>query len=377
MTRRVPLGRLLPALLALAVAIDVCGHILPTEWVAFRAWEVVTRYPLGEGHFTPNAHYVNDRAFGDLAAIANRPDWRSYHREEFTVDAFGFRQNAAAVSTASFNDVVIGDSFAAGSGLSDDETLSAQLEIATRRRVFNGGSLPIDLRHLEPLLDRLRLVNGVVFYEYLERDDLPSQRAVRTAAAVQSASVFKVLSLSAKAWEGLWRVCPLTIESQSLYKRFENRGVFPDTSSSRVVEERLSAGSRMLFVPSEVANFTRARVMDLSGVLTLQSALRARGVELRVVLVPEKYTVYAPLLARPPAEPAALYLDALEQRLHAADVPVVNLLPVFRRTAAADLVAGRSLYLADDTHWNAAGVRLAAETIRARWPSLNSQPAVF
>lgn len=357
------LGRVLPVVLVLAVAIDVCSHVLPTDWFAFRAWEVVTRYPLGEGHFTPNAHYLNDRAYGDLAAIANRPDWRSYHREEFTVDAHGFRQNARNVAHTIANDLVIGDSFAAGSGLSDDETLSAQLETLTARRVFNGGSMPIDLRHLEPLVDRLHMENGVVFYEYLERDDVPGQGAVRTTAALQSEGLFSVARLSTKAWEGFWRVCPATIVSQNLYKKFENRGVFPDSSSARVVEGHLSNGMRMLFVPSEVAGLSRPRVIDLAGVLTLQAALRARHLELRIILVPEKYTVYAPLLAQAPADPEVLYLNALEQRLRDADVPVVNLLPTFRRAAVAEAAAGRSLYLADDTHWNASGVRLAAETI--------------
>src|SRR5262247_2421093 len=58
------------------------------------------------------------RASGDLAALSNRPALREFRREVFTTDAHGFRNPDI---------VVFGDSFAAGSGVSDDETLSAQL----------------------------------------------------------------------------------------------------------------------------------------------------------------------------------------------------------------------------------------------------------
>jgi len=219
------------------------------------------------------------------------------------------------------------------------------------------------LRHLEPLLDRLRMTDGTVFYEYLERDGLPTPQAVRTTAAVSSAAVFSVVSRSVKAWEGFWRVCPTAIVSQDLFKRFENRGFFPDTSSGRVIDRQLTNGSRMLFTPSEVANLHLARTADVSGVLTLQAALRARRMALKVVLVPEKYTVYAPLLEHPPADPDELYLNHVEQQLRSANVPVVNLLPAFRLEAVTAAAAGRAVYFSDDTHWNAAGVRLAVGTI--------------
>ena len=42
-----------------------------------------------------------------------------------------------------------------------------------------------------------------------------------------------------------------------------------------------------------------------------------------------------------------------------ANVPVVNLLPVFAQATAQ----GQRLYWRDDTHWNDAGIRLAAQEL--------------
>ena len=52
-------------------------------------------------------------------------------------------------------------------------------------------------------------------------------------------------------------------------------------------------------------------------------------------------------------------LAAIAQGLDAAGVPVVNLMPVFQEATAR----GERLYWRDDTHWNDAGIRLAAEEL--------------
>ena len=87
--------------------------------------------------------------------------------------------------------------------------------------------------------------------------------------------------------------------------------------------------------------------------------LRARNITLVVLLVPEKEQVHAAALAS--ADRAALscgvpLLAEIETDLGATGVPVVNLMPVFQAATAS----GHRLYWRDDTHWNDAGIRLAA-----------------
>ena len=92
---------------------------------------------------------------------------------------------------------------------------------------------------------------------------------------------------------------------------------------------------------------------------------RERGETLVVLLVPEKEQIH--LRALSPADQAALaggpeLLAEIEAGLEATGTPVVNLMPVFQKATAA----GQRLYWRDDTHWNDAGIRLAAEELWRR-----------
>ena len=89
---------------------------------------------------------------------------------------------------------------------------------------------------------------------------------------------------------------------------------------------------------------------------------RERGETLVVLLVPEKEQVH--VRALPLADQKALargpeLLAAVQTGLESNGVPAVNLLPVFQEATTR----GTRLYWRDDTHWNDAGIRLAAEEL--------------
>lgn len=88
---------------------------------------------------------------------------------------------------------------------------------------------------------------------------------------------------------------------------------------------------------------------------------RQQGIHLIVLLIPEKEQVYrewipAQALDAPPPSPLAPLAQALAEH----DVRVINLLPPFRQA----MEAGELVYWRDDTHWNAQGIRIAAEQVR-------------
>ncbi len=94
----------------------------------------------------------------------------------------------------------------------------------------------------------------------------------------------------------------------------------------------------------------------------LSQGFQERGMTLVVLLVPEREQMY--LRALPPEEQAGLMhgselMEEIESRLTREGTPVVNLMPIFRNATEQ----GRRLYWRDDTHWNDAGIRLAAEEI--------------
>ena len=97
-------------------------------------------------------------------------------------------------------------------------------------------------------------------------------------------------------------------------------------------------------------------------VARVAAGFRARGQVLVVLLVPEKEQIHAAALPAPDqaalAVGPALFAE-IEAGLQAAGTPVVNLMPAFQQATAQ----GRRLYWRDDTHWNDAGIRLAAEEL--------------
>lgn len=101
----------------------------------------------------------------------------------------------------------------------------------------------------------------------------------------------------------------------------------------------------------------------VEAITELDRICRDRGTRLVVVFIPEKEQVYRDALparwnsAARPLPPSSL--DPLAGRLEANGILAVNLLPEFRAAAGR----GVRTYWRDDTHWNQAGIDLAAEIV--------------
>jgi hypothetical protein len=115
-------------------------------------------------------------------------------------------------------------------------------------------------------------------------------------------------------------------------------------------------------------------------IVHFRNQLAERGIRLLVVPVPGKPSVYPDrLTSRVPAcgppqaaefrTPTADLLEALARR----DVATVDLLAVFRQARRGELPNGE-LYLARDTHWTPAGMRLAAEAVAGKLRELGWAP---
>jgi hypothetical protein len=83
-----------------------------------------------------------------------------------------------------------------------------------------------------------------------------------------------------------------------------------------------------------------------------------------VLVVPNRATVYAPLLAQPRDVSESLAtLEDLAHALQNAGVPSVSLETRFARDAAFLLDQKKYLYFLDDTHWNGNGTAIAADEL--------------
>ena len=368
-------GFLVPALLAATLVVDVALRwMVPVDRVSYRVWEAMRAFG-AEAPFRAHARYDRPRVYGNLAAIGNVPDLRRYHRIVFTSDSLGYHNAPELAARGGVAALLFGSSFAAGTEVNDDETLAAQLTRLTGSAVYNAAPGDPAPARLEELADRLGMERGVVIYEYVEGSGAPpidavppDAESVRCRAMLGPWSTPAICARLTRLRQRL-RISPLAVFAARAHRRVEDDRWLPNRSADRVLRRRLVNGREMLFLAEErgiiaQAQLSEAPVARYAAWLGARLALQHR--ELLVVLVPQKYTVYGPLLER--SGGAALpddggYVDRLEARLRERGIAVVNVTGPLRDAARTALARDTYVYWLDDTHWNAAGVRVAAEAV--------------
>ena len=373
--RRWRLAVVLPALTASLFLADVASRLMPFDWFTFRAWEAMTHGARG-GPFEANKRYSQQGTYGDLAAMSNLPAFRVYRRETFTTDALGLRNPPALYAQGGAQAILLGDSLAAGSGVSDANTLAAQLTARTGRPVYSVAPMRLDPGGITRLAQRLGMAKGLVIYQHRSADPPPAVGAVmavtrESGRLTMGDRIDQLVSMPAP---------PLQILVNRAMKRVQNDRILANPFAREAFVATLQNGDRMLFAATE-PGFFRATWPNLSPDLVAgidrtvgsyawyRDRLHADGLDLLVVLVPVKYVVYRPLLLGGDAHAPhpSLYLEVLERQLRRADIHVINLSDEFLEAAAQRLADRQYLYWLDDTHWNAGGIQVAANRIAAEW----------
>jgi hypothetical protein len=365
------IGRIIPLIIAVAFLVDFTARFIPLDWLSFRAWEALARYHAPCGPFRANALYENPLSYGDLTSLGNLPRYRQYRQEIFSTDSFGFRRNShLKPAPAKYDILVVGDSFMVGTGVNDDETLSAKLEQHLGVGVYNGAAgfeAYATLNDILSLARRLNIAKGTVLYEYYQQHNLPHREYLTgDTYSKNEDSCLDWQTRFSIGYEGFVEVSPLQILGQRIFKKLHNDSILPNPYRSGVVVKTLENGEPILFYPKDVATSrVKRRGVDVSGFKALDAELKKHNLRLVLLLVPTKYTIYRSLLKDDDIKESApgSYLDVVEKSLREADIPVVNLLSSFKQKAAEDYKSNMYIYWRDDTHWNARGVELAAQEI--------------
>jgi hypothetical protein len=354
--------------------LDLVLRFIPLDPLTFRAWEAMLRhYPNAVGPFIPNKHYHRDNSYGGIAGIGNLPTLRHYHSVDFTTDASGFH-NPPALAQGNAIGIVVGDSFAVGSELPEDQSLSAQLTERFGGYFYNAGSpQPLHLRSLEAVAQSLQLQHGLVIFEFLESralQDPPSATPDGARGAVQT-FLFRVLG---QEWTDRLGTplnelhsSPLQALSAKLVKKIQDNILLPNSFASFVIQEKLSNGEPIVFLPAEFKSppDPRKAAERWAAYFGWYSAqLRKDGLDLIVLLVPNRSTIYAPLFAQPRDVSASrATLEDFASALQNAGVHYVSLEPRYANDAAILLEQKKYLYFLDDTHWNGTATAIAADEI--------------
>lgn len=371
------LGRVLPITLAMFLSADVAARFFPLDSLCFQAWECMTRFQEPGSIFEAHRQFHSSRTHGNLSNMGNLPALREYRPQVFTTDVYGFR-NSPALSERPPDGIVVGDSFVAGYGISDDETFPVRLSAATGLRMYNAGGPYAYLQTVRALKARLGMHQGPVVVVWTEAepvDQLSHAAAIAEEGDVETRLLNAVLAERGdrlRSWlRGWWYTSPARIVAEKAFLALANDRILPNVYASRVAERRVQSGKAMLFYPSDVDGFHRHRDIGEARdyLMSTSTALSREGMEPLVLLAPSKYTVYYPILTEPkpaPGDPVHP-LTVLEADLRAHGIPALDLTPSFQEAARRGLADGHDIYWRDDTHWNGLGTALAADLARRAW----------
>ena len=369
-------GLLAPLAVGVTLVANVAARALPLDHVSYRVWEALRTFGAATP-FRPDARYDRPRVYGNLAALGNQPDMREYHRVTFTTDALGYHNPPALAAGTGPRPgaLLFGSSFSAGTEVSDGQDVAARLGALTGRPVYNAAPSDPAPATVEALARRVGLDGGVVIFEYFEgsnppalADRAPDPRALRCRKALGAWDAPATCDVFSWVTDRL-DVSPLQVFAARLHRRAQNGVLLPNDAAARILRAPLANGSELLFLADERAILHRER--DVAAAVRYFAWLADRlaqqggGLSLLVVLAPQKYTVYAPLLVPPdPGPDASLeYLAEIERRLAERRIAVVNLAAPLRAAARTALDRDSLIYWRDDTHWNAAGNEIAARLI--------------
>jgi acetyltransferase AlgX (SGNH hydrolase-like protein) len=369
---------LIPSILVASLILDVALRFVPYERVYYHAWEAASLFATADGSFAPNFRFDSNLSYGDLTMIGNRPGFRHYYREVFTTDEFGFRNSPSGGTGEMPAAILIGDSFAVGASNSDEDTLSAQLTSRLSNRwVYNGASARPQWNATKKLIQRLHMRGGLVIWQVSERVPLPgsvrmeetyNHRILPITAPPINPS-YRILQRLNIWTDSLLAYSPLRSFLSSAFRKMENGVWLPNPSENLVAVGHLRNGDSMLFLESEVDNFYEPKYDSPIYLSEISALVHRSGNELLVLLVPDKYGVYYPLLRderRSPPEGGS-HLNLLEEDLHHLGIPVLNLTAPLRSQAAEGLQRREYNYRLDDTHWNRLGIQTAATEVLRAW----------
>jgi hypothetical protein len=340
-----------------------------------RVWErmpLLTRYQR-------SVHYEGE-TYGDLAAFSPDPALRELRRTEFESDAYGFRnRRRESASREPYDVVLVGDSFVAGCGTSQEDIWNELLRSRHGLRTYNLGlpgnpnqaylNLLTQGRHLA-----LRRGTVVLLAMFSGNDLTDIHHDIRTVEELPWCEPAMAL------YDG----CIAFRERSSIRRLWARVSTGADPHASRLSPEQAGLmvrpfpGDRsMLFYrkycwlldPDEEVARVAEYGPDLERTLgCFMEFCRARELVLKVVLVPTKEEVYRWVLEGGPkwsseSEPSRVgrWLEAVCLR-HQLDF--LDLKPAFVRESRIRYETdGHLLWWYDDSHWNPYGHELAADLV--------------
>lgn len=332
--------------------------VLPIDFFTFRLHEalVVRKFHgLLPGKFYPRMDLVKEEE-GDLG---HHTPYSSKRTVRWITDSYGYRKQES--HRPEYDVVIIGQSETFGASLTQEEMLSEVLEKQLNRRVY-----PFAPAGVNTFLKEHRFRRNppkIVIVSSMERAifELPPLKG----SSIKGARRYEEFRERLRRLREIRWVQRIGIFLDRLYKmnmvrycRASLKRRIGDQDQTRLKWVETAYGT-ILFFEGATANREVPEEKLNQAVRTLEAYhnfFRSRGIRFIFLPIPNKETILYESLgtSRP------VFLKQLVARLQQLGIETVDTQEAFEQAFRKGLF----LYQKDDTHWNAQGVKVAAELIR-------------
>lgn len=359
------LGGLLAALVILEILLRFLGTGL--LYRSPHARLATFDYRLGYGRYHRQKQVEMFIPFGDMVSLDRRtaPVIAEPRRVRFKTDAVGFRNDAAYHNEPL---LLVGDSFIAGSGNTQADLLSAQLERDYGIPAYNlafPGELHSYVRYVQGFF-RTHKSDARVLLFLFEGNDFPPGRPQRSHKPKKPDPPPSSFRIARKELQQSFKELLVYRYAFSLYHILNKRLRPQCYPQVRVIKVRGHNDLHLGFMEGYI-RVTR-RVTYNGDAEFLPKLARIKEHLAGIFFIPTKFRVYYDLLdlePRPPLPRAQwAYVQKQGRRL---GVRCVDLTGPLKEESRRLLPEGRLTFWKDDSHWNQNGMAVAARVIKAFW----------
>lgn len=333
------IGKILLFALIPLVILLLCYILIPTKSIIYRPWEALTFSNIStNAPFYPNAK-INMNSVGDLChhsknAVSKKEYWKT--------DELGFR-NDEYIKDADI--LIIGDSYVAGSGLTQANIISNQiLNIDRSLKVYN--MAPSSISEFDKLL-KIGTINKpkLVLFSIVERN-IPEK--------IELYNKYFISDIIRKIPFNINIISQVDCFLKFLPLRFTKARL--NSSEGNGISG--VPNSKMYFFNEASQSYQEEDLVNTTNnIISYKKYFDSHNIKFIFMPMPNKETVYFELV---PFKKQSDYLLRLDSTLNLSGVSTINTLKIYNDYRKTN---DKLLYHLDDTHWNSNATNIIASAI--------------
>ena len=320
---------------------------------------LITQDSAGLPFYKKNSAMNMVQSYGDLKSYANYRDVLEYEPRDmiFKTDSLGFR-NKSDYMNQPF--VLVGDSFIAGTGITQEHTLSSILKSKFQVETYSMGVAGAGISDYVSYTQKLESLHSdsfkVLIFVY-EGNDFPVIQINKTPKYKKLKNLYKK---PLKAYKSFFRETGLYRYTWIAYKSLTSR--LKEDEFTRLQIKRI--GNHL--VGFNKYHIRKSKKKEYVPNLILEKSLKSIKDRIHhMYYIPTKYRIYYPLIEGNDKKPLPnANWEVFSSIANKLKIPTTNLTPMFVLEAEKHYLGNNQfIFWKDDSHWNIKGVTITARVV--------------